>query len=118
MVALTTEAVYARNVLFHVGREGLTMPYLLVRHKVTDIATWKPAFDEHSATRQASGSRGGLLLRNADDRSEVILLFEWDDLGKARQFAQSDDLGQVMQRAGVADRPDVYFLDQAERVTF
>jgi hypothetical protein len=58
-----------------------------------------------------------LLLRNADDPSEVILLLEWDDLDKARQLAQSDDLRQAMQRTGVADRPDVYFLDQADRVT-
>ncbi|MBV9280920.1 MAG: cyclase, partial [Chloroflexi bacterium] len=52
------------------------------------------------------------LFRNADDPNEVIAIFEWDDLEKARQFAQSDDLRETMQRAGVADRPDVYFLEE------
>lgn len=93
------------------------MPYLVVRHKVADYAKWKPVFEEHGATRQAGGSKGGLILRSADDPTEVVLLLEWDDLEKARQFAQSDDLRQAMQRAGVVDRPDLYFLDQAERVT-
>jgi hypothetical protein len=45
-----------------------------------------------------------------------VNLFEWDDLDKARTFAQSEDLRQIMQRAGVADRPDLYFLEEVEQV--
>ncbi len=92
------------------------MPYLLVRHKVQDYAKWKPIFDQHGATRQASGSRGGQLFRNANDPNELVILFEVDDLEKARQFAESDDLRQTMQRAGVADQPDIYFLEAVEHV--
>ena len=66
------------------------MPYILVRQKVEDYAKWKPFFDQHSATRQSSGSRGGRLFRNAHDPNELVVLFEWDDLEKARQFAQSE----------------------------
>jgi heme-degrading monooxygenase HmoA len=91
------------------------MPYMLIRHKVADYVKWKPVFDEHGRTRKASGSRGGYLFRNADDPNETVILLEWDDLAKARQFVESEDLRQAMQRAGVADRPDVYFLDEAER---
>jgi hypothetical protein len=43
------------------------MLYLLVRAKVEDYEKWKPGFDEHSATRQERGSKGGCLFRNADD---------------------------------------------------
>jgi heme-degrading monooxygenase HmoA len=92
------------------------MPYLLVRHKVADYAKWKPFFDQHSATRQASGSQGGRLLRNANDPNELVVLFEWDDLEKARQFAQSNDLREIMQRAGVVDQPNIYFLEEVEHV--
>ena len=93
------------------------MPYVLIRHKVEDYARWKPMFDAHGASRGAAGSKGGLVLRNASDPREVVVLLEWSDLDKARQFAQSADLRQVMQQAGVADRPDVYFLDEADRPT-
>jgi heme-degrading monooxygenase HmoA len=92
------------------------MPYLLIRHKVEDYAKWKPLFDEHGATRQANGSRGGQLFRNANDPNELVILFDWDDLEQARQFVQSEDLRQVMQRAGVADQPDLYFLEAVEHV--
>jgi len=56
------------------------MAYLLVRHKVKDYSKWKTVFDEHAATRKASGSKGGRPFRNADN-------------------------------------PDVYFLEEVEKVS-
>ncbi len=91
------------------------MPYLLVRHKVKDYAKWKPVFDKHGAVRKASGSKGGRLYRNADDSNEIVILFEWDELQKARKFAQSEDLRKAMEQAGVSDRPDIYFFEELER---
>ncbi len=91
------------------------MPYTLVRHKVEDYAKWKSVFDEHGATRKASGCKGGQLFRNADNPNELVILLEWNETAKARQFVQSDDLRQTMQRAGVTDQPDVYFLDEVEK---
>jgi heme-degrading monooxygenase HmoA len=93
------------------------MPYLLVRHKVTDYEKWKSAFDAHSLTRQANGSRGGQLFRNATEPNELIVLLEWHDLEKARQFAHSEDLREVMQQAGVVDHIDIYFLKDGEQVS-
>jgi len=92
------------------------MPYLLVRHRVENFETWKPIFDEHGATRGEHGGKGGYLFRSAEDPNEIVLLLEWEDLEKARRFAQSEDLREAMQRAGVADRPDIYFLEELEKV--
>ncbi len=91
------------------------MPYLLVRSKIQDYAKWKPVFDEHAPTREAMGSKGGYVFRNADDPNELLVLLEVEDLSRARQFAQSDDLRQAMQRAGTTDQPDIYFLEVADR---
>ncbi len=93
------------------------MPYLLIRHKVADYAQWKPGFDADSVNRQVSGSQGGQLFRNASDPNELVALFEWNDLEKARQFTQSDELREVMQRLGVIDHPDIYFLEEVEQVS-
>ena len=90
------------------------MPYLLIRHKVNDFATWKSGFDEHSPAREAAGLQGGRLFRNADDPSEVLVLFEAQDAGRAKAFVASDDLRETMKHVGVSDRPDVYFLDEEE----
>ena len=90
------------------------MPYLLIRHKVQDYATWKSVFDEHGDARKAAGSKGGYLLRSADDPNELVIMLEWDDLGKARQFVESAELRQAMERAGVAGPPDIHFLEQID----
>jgi heme-degrading monooxygenase HmoA len=93
------------------------MPYILVRHKVEDWAKWKPIYDENGATRKAAGCQRTHVFRNDQDPNEVVILLEWDDLGRARQFAESEDLRQTMQRAGVTDQPDVYFLNDAGRTS-
>lgn len=93
------------------------MPYLLIRHKVKDYDKWKPVFDEHGSTRKANGSKGGRLFRNADDPNEIVIIFKWDSLDKARKFVKSENTKKAMHRAGVADKPDVYFLDEVEKVT-
>ncbi|MCH7760163.1 antibiotic biosynthesis monooxygenase [candidate division TA06 bacterium] len=91
------------------------MAHILVRHKVADFDKWKAVFDEHSSVRQASGSKGGVVFRSSDDPNEVVILMEWENLEKARQFSQSEDLKEAMQKAGVADQPDIYFLDEADK---
>ena len=91
------------------------MPYLLIHHKVEDYATWKPAFDEHGTARRDAGSEGGYLFRSADDPNDLFIVLEMDDLDKAREFVQSDDLRQAMQNAGVAGPPDIHYLELAER---
>ena len=93
------------------------MPSLLIRHHVADYPAWKAVFDEHEAARRANGSQGGWLFRSADDPHEVLLLLAWDDLERARLFADSDDLREAMTRAGVTDRPDIWFLEDVEHPT-
>jgi hypothetical protein len=86
------------------------MPYVLFRSKVEDFAKWKVAFDQHQAMRKGAGLTERHVLRNADNPNEVFMLLEASDLDKARAFAGSADLRQRMQEAGVADKPDIYFL--------
>lgn len=88
------------------------MPALLIRHKVADYARWRTIIDEHGINRRANGSQGARIFRNAADPTETLVLLEWDDLARARLFAQSDDLLDALARAGVTDEPDLWFLDE------
>ena len=90
------------------------MAYLLVRHKVKDFKKWKPFFDSHGVVRKASGSKGGKLFRNAENSNEVFILFKWDNMHNAKMFSQTDDLKEVMMKAGVSDKPDIYFVEEVE----
>jgi heme-degrading monooxygenase HmoA len=55
-------------------------------------------------------------LRNAFDPNELVILLEWDSSENARLFVNADATREAMQRAGVADEPDVYFLEEVERL--
>jgi heme-degrading monooxygenase HmoA len=91
------------------------MAFMLVRHKVKDFGKFKPAFDEHGAWRKKAGSKGARLFRNAHDPNEVVALIEWDDLKQAQAFAEAPDLREKMAAAGVADKPDMYFLEEVDK---
>ena len=85
--------------------------YLLVRHQVRDFAQWKRGYDAHLPKRIEAGLTEKYLLRGAHDLNEVILLFEAQDVNRAKAFAESADLRETMQKVGVVDKPDLYFLN-------
>ena len=85
--------------------------FLLIRHKVRDFSEWKRGYDTHLPKRAEAGLTEKHLLRSAGDPNEVVLLLEAKDLGSAKAFAESADLRQTMQKVGVVDKPDIYFLN-------
>jgi hypothetical protein len=86
--------------------------YMLIRHKVKDFSVWKRGYDAHMPKRTEAGLTEKHLLRGASDANEVVLLFQATDLGKAKAFAESQDLRETMQNVGVVDKPDIYFLNE------
>jgi hypothetical protein len=92
-------------------KEETKMTYLMIRHRVNDFDQWKVAYDNHSVARQESGLTERYLMRSTDNSNEVVILFEAPDLAKARAFTESPDLREAMQKAGVTDQPDFYFLN-------
>ena len=86
--------------------------YMLIRHKVREFAEWKRGYDAHLPKRVEAGLTEKHLLRGADDANEVILLFQAADLARAKAFSESADLRETMQKVGVLDKPDIYFLNE------
>jgi hypothetical protein len=85
--------------------------FVLVRHKVRDFSEWKPGYDAHLPKRIEAGLTEKQLFRGANDPNEVVVIFEARDHGRAKAFVESADLRETMQRLGVVDKPDVYFLN-------
>ena len=85
--------------------------FMLIRQKVKDFADWKRAYDAHLPKRAAAGLKEKQLLRGDSNPDEVFVLFEAQDLARAKAFSESADLKETMQKAGVIDRPDIYFLN-------
>ena len=84
--------------------------FVLIRHKVRDFSEWKRGYDAHLPKRTEAGLTEKHLLRSTSDPNEVILLLEAKDHNRAKAFVESADLRETMQKVGVVDKPDVYFL--------
>lgn len=85
---------------------------VLIRHRVANVRKWKSVFEADGHNRKAHGCKGAHLFRDVDHAKELVIILRWNDPAKARQFAASDELRQLMAKAGVSDLPDVYLLEE------
>ncbi|MFH1891450.1 MAG: antibiotic biosynthesis monooxygenase [Candidatus Zixiibacteriota bacterium] len=91
------------------------MTHVMIRHKVNDFDKWKKTFDEFSSFRKSSGEMSFQVMQHQEDSNNVYLMFEWDNEENARKFFGSAELKERMQKAGVAEAPEINFLNQADR---
>jgi hypothetical protein len=89
---------------------------MIVRHPVQDFSTWKPHFDAHQSQQHQHGLKLLHLLRNTENKNDLTIHFEVTDVEKAKQFIQSNDLKETMQKAGVIGKPEILFLKDAKDV--
>jgi quinol monooxygenase YgiN len=85
---------------------------MLAQHKVENFASWKEVFDSVADLRQKNGEKSAQIFHDANEPNSLTLLFEWDNLDNARQYAQSPELKAAMQKAGVAGPPTISFLTE------
>jgi hypothetical protein len=88
---------------------GVVMPKMIVRHKVKDFDTWKKVFDSHKGAQTAAGLTNPRIFRSADDPNETVVIFDAQDIARAKAFGASADLKSTMVASGLVDKPDVYF---------
>ena len=94
------------------------MTYVMVMHKVKDFEKWKSIYDEHGEMRKKLGSKGAFAFRNSKDPNEIIVMSQWEDIESANNFVESESLKNAMKKAGVMNKPQVYYLDEIERTSY
>jgi hypothetical protein len=90
------------------------MASMFIRHRVRDYGRWKPLFDEHEPTRKEHGLTGHSLHRDGDDGNVIVIALRATDLKRAKEFAASENLRSVMERAGVEGAPEIWFAEDLE----
>jgi len=85
------------------------MATLFARHKVQDFNTWKQAYDAFDAERQTMGVTGHGVYQADGDPNDVTIYHHFDSMDAAKSFANSARLKEVMQAAGVAGTPQIWF---------
>ncbi len=89
------------------------MPYIFVRQKIKDYSTWKAGFDGDSETRQAGGSTGAQVFRDAEDPNVVSILLQMKDMASIQGMMdrmQTPEMQQLMADAGVLGPPEALYI--------
>lgn len=88
------------------------MAQLLVHHKVEDYPKWRAVYDSMDELRRSMGMTAAQVYQTAGSPNELVILTEWPTPDKARAYAQSPDLKQAMQKAGVISQPEILILEE------
>ncbi len=85
---------------------------MLVQHKVKDFADWKNVYDSVADMRANNGELSDQIYRDASNPNSLTVIFNWDSLENAQQYAQSPELKAAMEQAGVVGPPSISFLNE------
>lgn len=78
-----------------------------ISHSVKDYAKWRPAFDDDSTARKASGMEFMVMGRNMANPKDLLVVLTAADVQKAKSFTVDPRLKDVMEKAGVNSKPDI-----------
>jgi hypothetical protein len=85
------------------------MNYILGRHRVDDVASWKKKIESDRQSHLAMGLHFEEVWVNVDDPNEIFFTFEVDDLDRARAgLKQAGALDADKQKRG--EIPQLFFL--------
>jgi hypothetical protein len=89
------------------------MVRLFVRHPVAKFDHWKQAYDGFNDERAGMGVRDHAVFQAVDDANDVTVWHDFEDMETAQAFMGSARLKEVMEGAGVAGEPTIWFTRTA-----
>ena len=87
------------------------MSYVLIQHQVKSYSDFEAVFVGGTARRKRMGSRGGKVLRDARDASNIVILLEWEDAEKAREWAESFESREAAEWATSRATPTIVIME-------
>ena len=93
------------------------MAWIHVRHRVGDYNRWKEVFDGLSELKMRYGWKRYRIFQVAGDRTDLLVMEEFDSVEQARNYLESKDLKNAMQLAGVTGTPETTLLQGLEEGT-
>lgn len=83
-----------------------------------DYAKWREVFGGAVSTGKSMGTKSVRMLKNSQNPNEVVTINEIADVASAMKMGQSNEMREIVQRAGVVGEPTMYLLEEVENVTF
>lgn len=103
---VTTEPVLSYfDVKFRASSSTNKIYRLGVSHEVDNYEHWRKVFDEDEPIREKANLELRAISTNADNPNMVNILFATDDIEKAKEVINSEELKKRMTEAGVRSEP-------------
>ena len=83
---------------------------MVVKHKVSNYAKFKAAYDAHDSARLANGIHSYVIGRGLQDSNMIMVALKVDDTTKAKAFGNDPGLKKAMQKGGVTGAPTFAFV--------
>lgn len=74
---------------------------VVVQHKVKDYQRWRPFFVEDVKRQKRARFTSWRIGRNIDDPDDVVIIFECEDLDKAKETYADPEVAEIVRKAGV-----------------
>lgn len=86
---------------------------LIVRHPVTDYATWRATYDSPAVAslHAKHGVTDDEVLRAPADGNDVVVIHRFATADAANAFVSDPDLKQAMENGGVAGPPRIEIFE-------
>lgn len=83
------------------------MTTMFVRHTVSDYKTWRKVYDDFASVQKTKGVTAEAVYRAVENPNDITVTHEFATIEAAQAFAESAELKNAMQNAGVAKAPTI-----------
>ncbi len=87
---------------------------MVVQHRVKDFNYWRPFFVKDVRRQRRATFKRWRLSRNIDDQNDIIIVFECDDLEKAREVYSDPEVAEIVKKAGVIGKTTFLLVEEIE----
>ncbi|MCG6974377.1 MAG: hypothetical protein LJE66_14670 [Desulfobacterales bacterium] len=92
------------------------MATLIIRHKVEDYTRWKRGYDDADWLRKQHGITYASVHREESNPNDIIAVHQFKNMKGAKDFAKA--VPSLMEKIGVIGKPEVWFSEDVEQVTY
>ena len=86
------------------------MVRMFIRHTVRDYRKWRKVYDAFDKERATMGVSGHAVYRSLAKPNEITVSHDFSNISKAKAFASSPRLKEVMKSGGIASVPTIWFV--------
>ena len=87
---------------------------VIVQHRVKDFEYWKPFFTGDSKRQKKAGFTSWRLMKDIKDPNNIIIVFECNDLEKAKAVYSDPEVAKIIKKAGVVGEAAFFLAEDSE----